>query len=313
MSEAEAALIEKPQRASSTRNTQAAWWMGAVILALLAVLYAPVLGRLVQQWANDPNWSHGFIVPLFTLFLLWRRRSEIAKIPIRPSWSGLGVVCAGLALLIAGSTGAELFLSRSSLIVILGGLVILFLGWSHFRAVLFPWLFLFLMIPIPTIVFNQITFPLQLLVSQLASSILVAVGIPVLREGNVIQLAAVSLEVAEACSGIRSLLSLFTLALIYGYFMERETWKRALLALLSVPIAVAANAARIVGTGLIVQYWDPSKALGFFHEFSGWVVFLPALGLLCGSRSIITFAIKQVRSHESSSGPVGAIPHDPLS
>jgi len=268
--------------------------MGAVIIALLTALYAPILGRLLRQWSTDPDWSHGFLVPLFTGFLIWRRRNQLAEIPIRPSWAGLGIICGGLALLVAGVMGAELFLSRSSLIVVLGGLVILFLGWAHFRAVLFPWLFLFLMIPLPAIVFNQITLPLQLLVSQMAASIWRALGIPVLREGNVIQLAAMPLEVAEACSGIRSLVSLFTLGLIYGYFMESENWKRALLALMSLPIAVAANGARIVGTGLMVEYWDPDKALGFFHEFSGWAIFLVALGLLCGTRSILNFVIKRL-------------------
>ena len=317
MSESEQTLaIESPHAAPTPRRTHAAWWMGAAILALLAALYLPILDRLVRQWWTDSNWSHGFIVPLFAAFLLWRRKNELAAIPIRPSWAGLGVVCAGLAILVVGVMGAELFLSRSSLIVILGGLVILFLGWDYFRAVLFPWLFLFLMIPIPAIVFNQITFPLQLLVSQLASWILEAIGIPVLREGNVIQLAAMSLEVAEACSGIRSLLSLFTLALIYGYFMESEIWKRALLAFISLPIAVAANGARIVGTGLMVQYWDPDKALGFFHEFSGWVIFLVSVGLLCGARSIINVGVKRVSKTPQVARQktnVGALPHDSLS
>ena len=293
MSETEQVVaIPRPPEAPSRRNAHAGWWMGAIILILLVTLYSPVLGRLVKQWSNDPNWSHGFIVPFFAAFLIWRKRNELARIPARPSWFGLAVICAGLLTLIVGVMGAELFLSRSSMIVILGGLVIFFLGWGHFRALLFPWLFLFLMIPIPAIVFNQITFPLQLLVSQLASSVLAAIGVPVLREGNVIRLAAMPLEVAEACSGIRSLLSLFTLALIYGYFMESETWKRALLCFIALPIAVAANAARIVGTGLMVQYWDPEKALGFFHEFSGWIIFLVSLALLFGARSIINVAIR---------------------
>ena len=285
--------IEGPCAAPTGRVTHAPWWMGAVILALLAALYSPVLVRLARQWWSDSNWSHGFVVPLFAAFLLWRQKNELATIPVCPSWAGLGMVCGGLAILVVGVMGAELFLSRCSLIIILGGLVILFLGWGHFRAMLFPWLFLFLMVPLPAIVFSQITLPLQLLVSQLASWILAAMGIPVLREGNVIQLAAMPLEVAEACSGIRSLLSLFTLALICGYFMESEIWKRALLAFISLPIAVAANAARIVGTGLMVQYWDTGKAFGFFHEFSGWMIFLVSVGLLCGTRSIINRTIKR--------------------
>jgi exosortase len=139
---------------------------------------------------------------------------------------------------------------------------------------------LLLAIPLPAVLFNQITFPLQLMASRLASVMLPWAGVPVLREGNVIQLPAMQLEVAEACSGIRSLLSLFTLAVIYGYFLERNVGRRVLLALASVPIAVAANVARIFGTGLCVQYWDPDKAMGFFHEFSGWLMFVVSLACL---------------------------------
>jgi exosortase len=136
------------------------------------------------------------------------------------------------------------------------------------------------MIPIPAVLLNQITFPLQLLASRLASAVLPLFSVPVLREGNIIHLPAMPLEVAEACSGIRSLLSLVTLAVIYGYFLDSKTWRRCLLVIAAVPIAVVANALRIVGTGLAVQYWNPDRALGFFHEFSGWVIFVVSLVLL---------------------------------
>jgi exosortase len=136
------------------------------------------------------------------------------------------------------------------------------------------------MIPIPAIIFNQITFPLQILASKVASSVLPLCGVPVLREGNVINLPAIPLEVAEACSGIRSLMSLATLAVIYGYLMEARPWVRVVLALASIPVAVVANSLRIVGTGLLVQYWDPDKAEGFFHLFSGWLIFVVSLVML---------------------------------
>lgn len=185
--------------------------------------------------------------------------------------------------------GAELFLSRFSLLIVLAGLLVLFLGWSAFRAVLFPWAFLLLMIPIPAIVFNQITFPLQLLASQVASTVLPWLGVPVLREGNVIILPAMALEVADACSGIRSLMSLATLAVIYGYLMESKVRLRVLLAIASLPIAVAANSLRVVGTGLLVQYWDPDKAQGFFHEFQGWLMFVVSLMMLYALHKAIRF------------------------
>jgi exosortase len=251
-----------------------------VIAGLVLWIYIPTLTHLIAQWWNDPNFSHGFFVPAFSAFVIWQERSRLASLTPFPSWWGLLFLGFGLCVLVVGQMGAELFLSRLSLLIVLGGLIVLFLGWNYFRALLFPWAFLLLMIPIPAIVFNELTFPLQLLASKVASTTLPWMGVPVLREGNVIILPAMALEVAEACSGIRSLMSLATLAVIYGYLMERRVAVRALLALASIPIAVAANSLRIVGTGLLVQYWDPEKAQGFFHEFSGWLIFVVSLLLL---------------------------------
>jgi exosortase len=159
-------------------------------------------------------------------------------------------------------------------------MVIFLLGWKMLRAVLFPLAFLILMVPIPAIIFNQLTLPLQVFASKLAAWALPMFGVPVLREGNIINLPAMPLEVADACSGIRSLLSLATLTIMYGYLLEQRMLIRVLLALAAVPIAVAANGFRIIGTGLLVQYWDPDKAQGFFHEFSGWLIFVVSLVML---------------------------------
>jgi exosortase len=252
-------------------------WQTAVLGSLLLWLYLPTLTRLVGQWWHDPNFSHGFFVPLFSGFVIWQQRPQLARVKPQPSWSGLFLLAFGLCVLMLGQMGAELFLSRFSLLIVLAGLTVLFLGWSFFRAVLFPWAFLILMIPIPAIVFNQITFPLQLLASKVASTTLPWLGVPVLREGNVLILPAMALEVADACSGIRSLMSLATLAVIYGFLVEDRTSVRIVLALASLPIAVAVNSLRVVGTGLLVQYWDPNKAQGFFHEFQGWLMFVASL------------------------------------
>jgi exosortase len=182
--------------------------------------------------------------------------------------------------LLLGLFGADLFLQRTSFVLLSAGMVWTLLGKAMLGRVKFVLFVLLLAIPLPAILFNQITFPLQLRASEFASGLLSLVNIPVLRDGNVIQVPAMKLEVAEACSGIRSLMSLFTVAVIYGYFLERHTWRRVVLAVSALPIAVAANAARIFGTGLCVQYWDPDKAMGFFHEFSGWLMFLVSLGCL---------------------------------
>lgn len=274
----EVAVLERNDAVGSIRKLS--WWAVAVPVVVLGLLYYPVLAGLVHNWWVDPNFSHGFIVPLFSAWVVWNHRERLSAVSLRPSWSGLLIMVAAMAMLVVGELGAEIFLARTSFVLALAGMTVYFLGWRFFRALLFPWFFLFLMIPIPAIIFNQITLPLQLLASRLASSILPLLGVPVLREGNVMVLPAMSLEVAEACSGIRSLMSLGALAIIYGYVLEQRNLLRVLLLMAAVPIAVAANALRVVLTGLCVQYWNPDKALGFFHEFSGWLIFVLSLGLL---------------------------------
>jgi exosortase len=257
-----------------------AWLPYAVIAALVVAIYFRVAAKLVFDWYDLPDYSHGFLVPFFAIFVMWDNRKVLRDIPLRPSWAGVPLIVFGLIVVVLGVYGADLFLSRISFLILVSGLIWTFLGRPMLLALSFPLFILLLAIPFPAIVFNQITFPLQLLASRLASVILPLLGVPVLLEGNVIELPVMKLEVAEACSGIRSLMSLFTLAVFYGYFLERTTRRRVILALASIPIAIAANTARIVGTGLCVQYWDPEKALGFFHEFSGWVMFVISLACL---------------------------------
>ena len=268
-----------PRAPWSLRNAHFAW--GSVLIgALMVAVYHHVLARLVTDWWEIPDFSHGFLVPIFAAYLVWANRKTLLETKIAPSWGGIAVVVLALLALLLGTFGAEQYLSRVSVVILLAGLVLCFGGWQLLRQLRFALLVLLLAIPIPTIIFNHVTFPLQILASKLASDLLPLFGVPVLREGNVIELPAMKLEVAEACSGIRSLMSLFTLSIFYGYFLEKTSLRRAVLALASIPIAIAANALRIVGTGLCVQYWDPDKALGFFHEFSGWVMFLVSLGCL---------------------------------
>ncbi len=286
-------------------------WQAAGLLLLIAGLYASILWHLLLQWVgphSDPNFQHGIFVPLFALFVLWQDRKKLASIPPSPSWAGFPLVYLSLLMLLLGVLGAELFFSRVSLLILLAGLIILFKGWRFFRAVLFPWAFLILMIPIPTLLINQVTFPLQLLASQLATGLLELVGVPVLRQGNVITLAAMPLNVAEACSGIRSLLTLVTLAIIYGYLMETRMWVRVVLVCAAVPIAVIANSFRIFGTGLLVQNGHPDLAEGFFHSFSGWLIFVVALLLLFAVHRVIALIGKS-----SAVAPRGLAPvHVPV-
>jgi exosortase len=257
-----------------------AWGPILVIGLLLVVLYHGIAVKLISDWYNFPDFSHGFLIPFFAAFLVWDKRSQLKSTPVTPSWPGICLVALGLFELLIGVLGADLFLQRTSFVVLVAGLVWTLLGKSMLGQLKFVLFVLVLAIPLPTILLNQITFPLQLLASSLASQLLPLAHVPALRDGNIIQLPAMPLEVAEACSGIRSLMSLFTVAVIYGYFLQRATWRRVVLALSSVPIAVTANIVRIFGTGLCVQYWDPDKAQGFFHEFSGWLMFLVSLTCL---------------------------------
>jgi exosortase len=250
------------------------WAPWFLVCGLIIAIYTRVLIKLVHDWYTMPDFSHGFVIPFFVAYLIWKQREEIKAVPLRQSWAGIVCVALSLVVLLTGIYGADLFLSRISLVMLLVGLVWAFAGTKMLRELALPLGVLLLAIPFPAIVFNRITFPLQLLASHVASVALPVFGVPVLREGNVIQLPAIQLEVAEACSGIRSLMTLFSVAVIYGYFAETSIWKRIVLALAALPIAVAANSIRIIGTGICVQYWSPDKALGFFHEFSGWLMFV---------------------------------------
>ena len=282
------------------RNARVVW--GCVLIGVLvAGIYAGIVVKLVTDWWQIPDFSHGFLVPIFSAYLVWTKRDVLRETVASPSWGGVAVVAAGLLVLFLGVYGAEMFLSRISLVVLLGGLILSFGGRQFLKELQFPLLVLLLAIPIPAILFSQITFPLQILASKLASDLLPVFGVPVLREGNVIQLSSLSLEVAEACSGIRSLMSLFTLSVFFGYFMEKSVARRTVLALASIPIAIAANAVRIFGTGMCVQYWNPDKAQGFFHEFSGWVMFLVSFACLFIVHLAMDWLPRNRRPHEKRS------------
>jgi exosortase len=269
--------------------TSRARTFGAVVAlaAAMAWVYGGIMVSLGRQWANDDNYSHGFFVIPLAAFFVWERRDALRRAERRPSAVGLLVIGVSLLFLVAGRLGAELFLTRVSLVGVLVGITLYIWGREHLRLLAFPLAFLLLMIPLPAIVFNKIAFPLQLLASRVGETAIAAAGIPVLREGNVLQLPTRDLEVAEACSGIRSLVSLLMLGIVLGYFTERRTAARVLIALASVPIAIAANAARVAGTGLASELISPAAAEGFFHTFSGWLVFVVAFaGLMLVQRLI---------------------------
>jgi exosortase len=264
---------------SSRRSRERIPWP-LFLLLLTSILYAPILKLLVLQWWTDQDYAHGFFVPLFSGYVLWHHRAQWVKSEVKPSNFGFLVMVGGVVLLLGGSLGAEVFTSRFSLLVLLAGMVLFLGGWKLLRSVSFPLGFLIFMIPLPVIIYNQITFPLQLLASRVATSWLEFMQVPVLREGNVLILPNYSLEVVEACSGVRSLMTLISLAVAYGYLADRRRWVRYTLPVLMVPIAIVSNAIRILGTGFLTYHFGPQAAEGFFHEFSGWIIFLSALVLM---------------------------------
>ena len=251
-----------------------------LVVVGFALLYRDVLAKLIHDWATDDNYSHGFLIVPIAAYLAWERRALLSSTPARPSVLGWIVVLGSIAVLVVGVLGAELFLTRISIVGVLAGAVLFTLGWRHLRILAFPILFLCLMVPLPAIIFNQIALPLQLLASQVGEASLYAAGIPVLREGNVMVMANTTLEVAEACSGIRSLITLLTLGIVFGYYVDPRGWVRTFIALATIPIAVIANGVRVAGTGFAAHAYGPAAAEGFFHEFSGWLVFVFAFSLL---------------------------------
>jgi exosortase len=264
-------------------------WVWSIVLAgLIVPLYITIIKDLVLQWWSDGDYSHGFFVPLFSAYILWRERGRWTRTAIKPSNFGLVIMLGAVGLLLLGSLGAEFFTTRFSLLVLLSGMIIFLAGWAMLRAVSFPLAYLMWMIPIPVIIYNQITFPLQILASRMATAWLELAHVPVLRDGNILVLSNYSLEVVEACSGIRSLLTLMALAVAYGYLVSpRQRWVRYFLALLMIPIAIGTNAIRIMTAGMLAHRFGPAAAEGFLHEFSGWAIFVIALLLMFGSYWIL--------------------------
>jgi exosortase len=285
-----------PSKSPTLRaQIQTLGWQGALLVAVFLALYAPVLVRLARQWYSDPDYSHGFLVPFLSAYLIWQRRNKLAQVVRHPSNWGAVVVVLSLGLLFLGSLGAELFLTRISIIGTICGLIVYFSGWRVLRAIAFPLAFLLFAIPIPTLIYNEIVFPLQFIASRFATSCLEALNLfPIMREGNVLIMPGMRLEVVEACSGIRSLMSLLALAAGYGYLAEKSAPVRWFLFLAMVPLAIISNGTRVMITALMTNYIGPQAAEGFMHEFSGWVIFVVATALFLGLHSLTVVVRKKL-------------------
>ena len=287
-------------------------WQGLAISFAIVFAYATVMAKLFHDWWNDENYSHGLLIPFIIGYIIWSQRDKLARASVRPSvlWGGAAVVVALFALW-AGIAGAELYTQRLSLLLILAGIIVYFWGFTLLRLLLVPLGLLFLAMPIPSIIFNKIAFPLQLFASRCAVWSMSLLGIPVLRQGNIIELKPLNsfdtkkLEVVEACSGIRSLMTLVTLAVVFAYFTHTPAddepgsgkrfgwfrsywfWRAVILVGSAVPIAILTNAFRVSGTGVLAHYYGTAVADGFFHSFSGWAIYIVAFILLFGIGMIL--------------------------
>jgi exosortase len=253
----------------------------ALLTALIGLLYGSVLADLAQDWWKEEALSYGMLIPPFAAYIVWLRRRRTLVCPATPDSRGLWLTALACALFLSGKLAAEFFLMRISFVVLLAGLVWTFWGAQRLRTLAFPFLLLATMVPLPVIVYNSLSAPLQLLASDLATSLAQTIGVTVYRDGNIIQLASTSLGVAEACSGLASLSTLIVASLLLGYLICTRLVTRIGLLLLAIPLAIAVNILRVTGTAILADY-NQNFAMGFYHSFSGWLVFMAGFGLLYG-------------------------------
>jgi exosortase len=271
-------------------------WFGALLIAL----FATILYGMASEWFTDDDMGHGLFVPALACYIAWLDRDRLLATKLRPSWLGLLLVVAGFLALVGGVRGADFFISRFGFMLSLCGVIWTLAGFSMLKQLAFPLFILLFMIRIPAFLYSQITFPLQIFASSLAEHSLTFLGIPVLRDGNVLELASQRLSVVEACSGIRSLMSLSLMSLVYGHFFDNKRWMRWVLLIASVPIAISANAMRITLTGLLSEI-QKEFAEGFYHSLEGWVIFVVALVCLLFTHQFINFVYRRLRPAAASS------------
>ena len=251
-----------------------------VLLAALVGLYYPVLTYLVHDWSTNDNYSHGFFIPLISGYMVYALREELGRITVRPANWGFIVLLAGLGQLYVARVGSEYFLQRTSLILVLLGMVLFLWGREMTKKLLLPIGYLLFMVPLPAIIWNKIAFPMQLFSSAVTERVIQAVGLPVFREGNVLHLAQTTLEVVDACSGLRSLTTMFALAAALAWFGDFATWKKWLLFFAAAPVAIFANIVRLTATAGLASFYGEKVAQGFLHDFSGLFTFVFGLALL---------------------------------
>jgi len=255
------------------------WITGIIIASLTGLLYFDILVDLANEWWTQPEASYGLLIPPFALYVAYLKKNETLALAAQPASAGLILVAFGCLVLITGKLASEFFLTRISFVLLLAGLVWTFWGFARFRSLAFPLVLLLTMVPPPVIVYNAAAAPLQLLASRIAADAAQVAGISIYRDGNIIHLANTSLGVAEACSGLHSLSALMVASLLLGFLENGSLWARTAVVILSVPLAIAVNVLRVTGTAILADY-NPEFAMGYYHAFSGWLVFVLGFALL---------------------------------
>jgi exosortase len=273
----------------------------STLWVLVLALYADVLPPLFRRWWEDEGYSHAFLVLPLAAYLAWKQRRALTAVPARPDNRGLIAVALASVLYLAGRLGAEFFLTRISLVILLGGLVWAAWGLDRLRRMAFPLLLMASTIPLPVLIYNRLSAPLQRMASTVSTEVAQWLGISVYQEGNIIHLAYTSLGVAEACSGLRSISSLTVSALLLAYLELRRTVTRLALVVLAVPIAIGWNVVRVTGTALISEY-NPEAGFGFYHSFSGWLVFVCGFGLLWLASRLLRHLLETQQAGDSGHG-----------
>lgn len=258
-----------------------------LVLTAIGVVYATIVPGMVDDWSNDPNYSHGFLVPLISAYFLYLVWPELKSTQVRPSNAGLGLIVFSLLMLLLGYIGTEYFTMRASLVFLIAGIVLFWFGWRAFSLTALPIAFLIFMVPLPYIVYDGIAFPLKLLVTEASVAVLKLLSIPVVREGNIIMFPQTVLEVADACSGLRSLMSLLTLSVALAFISQKSAIKRTILIISAVPVAILTNMFRVIVTGVLASYYGAAAAEGFFHEFAGMAVFVLAMIILFSESALL--------------------------
>jgi len=251
-----------------------------ILILSFAALYHHTFLAMAIDWVNDDNYSHGFLVPAIAAYMIWQRRDKLKALDPHTSYWGLVIMLTGIFFFIVGNIGSELFTMRLSIIIVIFGLSILLFGIPLGWQIAVPIFYLIFMIPLPAIIWNQVAFPLQLFAAKLSAGVISALGIPVLRNGNILELSNTTLEVVDACSGLRSLTSLLALSGAFAYIASLNKSNKCILFFSAVPIAISVNILRLSITAITAKYIGPETAQGFLHDFSGLLIFMTAILLL---------------------------------